>query len=239
MINCVICDDDKSIVEIVHNTLKDVLQEKECPGEISTYSDSRLFVSDIIEYKPIDLAIIDIEMPYYDGVQIAKEIKRKFPEAYIIFLTSHMKYAIRSYELQIFRYALKSEIESTLPRYLREAILLISQQSEYVYNILKNDILERLPYKQMLCIRKDGKYSVINCIDKREIRIRKSLQEVNKELNPNEFILIDRGCIVNIALIIRVADNEVLCKNGERLSISRSKLKETKTRVAKYWGEKI
>ena len=236
MINCVICDDDKRIVETTKHILENALRESECLGKIFTYTDSRLFISDIMEYKPIDIAIIDIEMPYYDGMQIAMELKKHFPEAIIIFLTSHVKYAVKSFELQIFRYAQKSEIDITLKRYIKEALTLLLLQNGCTYTVLKNDIMERVPYKQLLCIRKDGKYSVISCIDKREIRVRKPLREVRNELDLSEFITIDRGCIVNIALINKVSDNEVVCKNGERLPISRAKLKETKIREAQYWG---
>jgi len=104
---------------------------------------------------------------------------------------------------------------------------------------MKNEIIERLPYRQMLYIRKDGKYSVICCVDKREIRVRKSLNDVYSELDDQEFIFIDRGYIVNIALISRISDHEVICKNELRLPISRSKLKETKSRITQYWGEKV
>ena len=239
MINCVICDDDKRIVETTKHILENTLRENECLGKVFTYTDSRLFVSDIMEYKPIDIAIIDIEMPYYDGMHIAMQIKKHFPEAIIIFLTSHVKYAVKSFELQIFRYAQKSEIDITLKRYIKEALMLLLLQNGFAYTVVKNDIMERVPYKQLLCIRKDGKYSVISCIDKREIRVRKPLREVRDELDLSEFITIDRGCIVNIALINKVSDNEVVCKNGERLPISRSKLKETKIRVAQYWGNII
>lgn len=238
MLNCAICDDDKAVVEKVKVILEKVLSDNGQVGCISTYTDSRLFISDVIEYKPMDLVVIDIEMPYYDGIEITAEIKKRFPECCVIFLTSHIKYAVDSYELQIFRYTPKSDIEAKLPRYLKDALMMLLLQSGCTYTILKNDTLEKLPYSQMLCVRKDGKYSVITCIDKREIRIRKSLREVIAGLDEREFIVIDRGCIVNVALISRVSDHEVVCKNGERLSISRAKLKETKIKVARYWGDK-
>ena len=239
MLNCAICDDDKNIVDSVKRIMETVLRENECVGSISTYTDSRLFFFDVAEYKPLDLAVIDIEMPDYNGLQLAVEIKKYFPECMIIFLTSHIKYAVESYELQIFRYTPKNEIDTKLYRYLKEAINMLLLQNGCTYTILKNGNLERLPYNQMLCIRKDGKYSVITCIDKREIRVRKSLKEVVFDLDEREFIVIDRGCIVNIALIKRISEHEVVCKNDVRFPISRSKLKETKSRIAQYWGDKI
>ena len=237
--NCAICDDDKGTVDAVNVILKNILRENECAGNICTYTDSRSLILDLTDYKPIDLAIIDIEMPYYNGLQVAKEIKTRFPECYIIFLTSYIKYAVEAYEFQIFRYTPKSEIETKLPRYIDEAVKLINLQNGRTYTVVKNEILERLPYNQMLYVSKEGKYAVITCIDGREIRVRKSLHEVFDELDQNEFVIIDRGYIVNLAFISRICDHEVVFKNDVHLSISRYKLKETKLRVARYWGEKM
>lgn len=237
--NCVICDDDKFTVEEFKIILEKSLRDNECVGNISTYTDSRTLYYDIREYKPIDLAVIDIEMPYFNGMQIATELKKRFPECCIIFLTSYIKYAVESYELDIFRYAQKSEIGIKLPKYLDEALNLLKLQDGYVYTVLKSENLERLPYNQMVCIVKDGKYSVIKCVDGREIRVRKTLQEVADELDENEFIAVDRGALVNVAMITRVAEHEVQCKNGITVPISRAKLKQTKSKVALYWGEKM
>lgn len=151
MVNCVICDDDNAIVEKTKAVIEDVFRKNDCAASISTYTNSILLISDILEYKPADLAILDIEMPHYNGMKIAEEIKKHFPECCIIFLTSHIKYAVESYELQIFRYTPKSEIETKLPVYIADAIGMLMVQKEQTYTILKNDNIEQLPYRQILC----------------------------------------------------------------------------------------
>ena len=239
MLNCAICDDDKGTVLEAEAILRAALRESGCAAHISTYTDSRLFMSDIVDYQPFDLVILDVEMPHFDGREVAACLRRHFPECCILFLTSHVQYAVESYELQIFRYTPKSELVTKLPRYIKEATALLLLQNGQTYTVCKNDVSERLPYRQMLCVRKDGKYSVISCADGREIRIRKPIREVAQELDPEEFLCIDRGCLVNIAMISRIEGSDVICKNGERLPISRSQLKETTSKITQYWGEKL
>lgn len=41
--NCAICDDDKTVVEAVKTIVENVLHENGCVGNISAYTDSRLF----------------------------------------------------------------------------------------------------------------------------------------------------------------------------------------------------
>ena len=239
MLNCVICEEKKAIADEVAGMLRLSLHEKGVQGDISIYTDSRLFLSDVMEYRPLDLAVIEIEMPHFDGFQIAAQVKSCFPKCCIIFLASSIKFAIKSHELQAFRYVLKCEMNVKLPKYFSDALQFLNLYDNCTYTIFKNRSFERLPYNQIHYIRKDGKYSVITCVDRREIRIRKPLKEILDEIDRSNFLLIDRGCIVNIMSIIRVSDGEAICKNGDRLPISRAKMKETKTRIAESWGMEL
>ena len=70
-------------------------------------------------------------------------------------------------------------------------------------------------------------------------KVRKSLQKVYEELNAEEFLFIDRGCIVNMIHIMQVKDGMAILKNGTSLPISRSHLQTVKEQINRYWGEHI
>ena len=59
------------------------------------------------------------------------------------------------------------------------------------------------------------------------------------ELAAEEFIFIDRGCIVNMIHVMQVKDGSVILKNGAVLPISRSHLQEAKAQINAYWGAHI
>ena len=71
-------------------------------------------VYDIQEQKHYDLILSDIEMPKMNGMELAGYIKSYLPQVFIIFITSHIKYAIDAYELSIFRYVPKNMITERL-----------------------------------------------------------------------------------------------------------------------------
>ena len=52
--------------------------------------------------KP-DVLTLDIEMPGSTGMETAEKIKPFLPNVKIIFITSHIEYAIDAFELSIFR----------------------------------------------------------------------------------------------------------------------------------------
>ena len=52
--------------------------------------------------EDFDLILLDIEMPESTGMEIAEKIKPYLPNVKIIFITSHIEYAIDAFELSIF-----------------------------------------------------------------------------------------------------------------------------------------
>ena len=44
--------------------------------------------------KPYDLVLLDIEMPQIDGISLAKELRKLHKDVPIVFLTSHLEYAL-------------------------------------------------------------------------------------------------------------------------------------------------
>ena len=98
--------------------------------------------------------------------------------------------------------------------------------------------MERIPYRDIYEIRRDGKNAVITA-GSGVAKVRKSLQQVYEELSAEEFIYIDRGCIVNMVHIMQVRDGTVVLENGAVLSVSRSHLQEVKEAVDRWWGNHI
>lgn len=156
----------------------------------------------------------------------------------IIFITSHVEYAIDAFELSIFRYVPKDDVEKRLPAAIRDAIKLIELEDGKAYTIKTNSRLEKIPFKEILYIERDGKNASIAAASG-VTRVRKSLQQVYEELASEEFIFIDRGCIVNMIHIMQVKEGTVILKNGAVLPVSRSHLQEVKAQINTYWGAHI
>ena len=107
MIYIAICDDDEKTIVQLRKRVQMLLKENNIVAKISEYSQSRLLQYDVQEGKYFDLILSDIEMPQIDGMKLAEYIKKYLPEVFIIFITSHTKYAIDAYELSVFSYVPK------------------------------------------------------------------------------------------------------------------------------------
>ncbi len=239
MLRIAVCDDEMTMVQSNTATLEAVLKELGVTSEITTYTNSRNLLYDITEDDfHYDLLLSDIEMPGISGMELAEKIKSFLPDIRIIFITSHIEYAIDAFELSIFRYVPKSDIEKRLPSAIKDAVSLINLEADKSYTIQVKGRFEKIPFKDILYIERDGKNAAINTAEGVS-KVRKSLQAVFEELDSEEFIFIDRGYIVNIIHIMQVKNSTAILKNGAVLPISRSHLQTVKEQINNYWGNVI
>lgn len=239
MIRIAVCDDDERAVSMHKKVAEDCLGQCECVGEITSYTCSENLLYDITEDKfYYDLILLDIEMPGSTGMELAQKIKPFLPDVRIIFITSHIEYAIDAFELSVFRYVPKNELDRRLPGAVTDALRLILLEDGKVYTICTNSRLEKIPYKDIFYIERDGKYASITSAAGVS-RVRKSLQQVYEELGAEEFLYIDRGCIVNVIHMMQVKDGQAVLKSGVALPISRSHLQGVKEQINRYWGSHI
>lgn len=97
-----IVDDEKDFVEMLSLRLKET-------GEKATPAYSGKECLDILEKEDFDVVILDIRMPGMDGIEVLKEIKKRFPLLEVIMLTGHgtTESAVQGMKLGAFDYLLK------------------------------------------------------------------------------------------------------------------------------------
>lgn len=60
-----------------------------------------------LEQNPVDLALLDIDMPEMNGIALAAAIKTMHPDTAIIFLTGYAEYAVAAFSVRASGYLLK------------------------------------------------------------------------------------------------------------------------------------
>ena len=210
--------------------VRECLQAAGIGCAITTYTQSRNLLYDITDDAFFyDLILLDIEMPGICGMEIPQQDPRAFyPHARIIFVTSHAEYAIDAFELSIFRYVPKNNLETKLPAAVIDAARLIELEAGQEYTIQTASRMEKIPLQGYILRPAGWQKRHASCPAPGLPKCRKSLQQVFDELDTPEFIFVDRGCIVNILHIMKISGSTAILKNGEPLPISRSHLQEVK-----------
>ena len=239
MIKIAICDDEERFVALQERIVRERLQAEGTGCEITAYTQSRNLLCDITDDGFFyDLILLDIEMPGIGGMEIPQRVRSFLPNVRIIFVTSHTEYAIDAFELSIFRYVPKHNLEEKLADAVADAAKLIELEDGQEYIVRTANRMEKIPYRDIFYIRRDGKNACI-ISSAGTAKVRKSLQQVFDELHAPEFLFIDRGYIVNLIQIMKIQDSMAILKNGEQLPVSRSHLQEVKRQINQFWGAHI
>lgn len=239
MVHIAICDDNPGIVKYVYNLVQAYLDKHKIIGKIVMYTNAETLVFDVQEDTYYDVIFLDIEMDKLNGMDAASQIRKSDSGCLIIFLTSHLEYAVDAFEISAFRYIPKTQIEDRLENDLAAALQEIQENKQKYYISHSHKSLEKIYYKDILYIQKHGKNAVIYTRNQAIVKIRKTLSDLFLELNSDEFIFTDRGCIVNIIHIMKIEDDMIFLRNGEKIYISKSNVKTVKLKTAMYWSDRL
>lgn len=234
MINIAICDDTEKERKIVYEGVLKYFVNRGELCNICLFNNSKALWYEIEDGKQFDILLLDIEMPEMDGINLTYEIKQKIPESLVIFITSYKKYVFESFKVQPYRFIPKDRMENMLNDALSDAIEDINRQAGKAYIVKNQQGMEKILIKNIIYIWHRGKYAYIEKTNGENVKVRKTLKEIYQEL-PNEYFeWIERGCICNLAHIVRISDDCVYLTNGEIQKISRERLRETKNRLRNY-----
>lgn len=118
--NLLIVDDENLELKVLEKTVKKYFVDE---LEIFASSNGRKASQICDEVKP-DIALLDIEMPGMNGIELAKYIKEKYADCIIIFITAYDRfdYAIEAMHIKAFDYLLKPWKEEKLCELINTAI---------------------------------------------------------------------------------------------------------------------
>ena len=239
MLNIAICDDDALILSKVEELVGVFFRTHCIEIKMQSYQLSENLTYDLQDGLYYDLFLLDIEMPGIDGRELAKSIHNNMPAAKVIFITSHLEYAVEAYEFSIFRYIPKTAIEEKLSAALNDFYKLYRLERNEFYTIQVKNYVEQLSYRDILYILKEGKYAVFHLANGRTNSVRKTLAQVFKEINKDYFYFADRGCIVNLANVIGMNENGILFSDNQRLAISKASIADFKAILLRFLGKQI
>ncbi len=240
MLTVAVCDDSQPFLQVLCKKIRCFFQNLQVGIDDQYFLMGKDILRQIEYGKRYDIVFLDIEMPGSSGFDVAKTIREKLPNCLIIFLTSHSEYSIDAYELSVFRYIPKCELDQRLQHALTDAlqVLRIEENESYIFKSLNHGLI-RIPYKEIVFVNKANRNSYFHLLSKEVYAQRKSLKIVYQELSSEDFLLIDRGYIVNILHIMRLENGYAVCRDGTHIKISRPNLPIVQDELCKYWGSNI
>ena len=233
MFTIYILDDERMDLEKERRITEDYFRRKGLECRVEAYQDARWLLGDIAAQK-YDMYILDVEMPQLSGLEVAREIRKYYPDPVIIFVTNFVDYAVEAYEVNTYRYIPKEILQEKLTEAYEALLPQILEQEKKYYIIEKKADVEKINYEDLFYLKKDGRYTVL--VHRHgESRVRKSMADVMHELDSPEFIVINKGYVANIRHIMNLKDHLILMRDGTKLPVGAPRLGQVKQEIVEYW----
>ncbi|MBQ9110993.1 MAG: response regulator transcription factor [Oscillospiraceae bacterium] len=184
--------------------------------------------------SPYDLVFLDIEMPEIDGISLARRLRELSRDVPIVFLTSHIEYALEGYEVNALRYLTKPIQNDKLHELL--GYVMERMQEQRMLWLKTDGGEERVPVKDILCLEAQNQNILIRTAD-REYTVRYNLGEYEKELSQDGFFRIHRGYLVSLRHVKSLGKHGLTLSDGTVLPVSRTKEKPLKEALFQFIRE--
>ncbi|MGD0271591.1 MAG: LytTR family DNA-binding domain-containing protein [Candidatus Sulfotelmatobacter sp.] len=188
--------------------------------------------------KP-DLLFLDVQMPECDGFDVLELLGKNVPAA-IIFVTAYDQYALRAFEAGALDYLLKPFDNARFDRALGRAKQKIAQGKGLPKKLQRLTIKSAgqvafVSLSEIDWIEAADYYAALHVGDKTHL-LRRSMAELEQDLDPATFCRIHRSTIVNLDRVrgLKVSedgDYQVLLENGTELRMSRRYRKQLQSRL--------
>lgn len=195
-------------------------------------------LAEIRGQKP-DLVFLDVQMPECDGFDVLEQLGGNLPSA-IVFVTAYDQYALRAFEAGALDYLLKPFDNARFDRALSRAKERIvqgrqgSSRSERLA-IKSSGQVAFLKISDIDWIEAADYYACLHVAGKTHL-LRRSMSELEQDLDVRTFCRIHRSTIVNLDRVRGLelgedGEREVLLENGTRLRLSRRYRKQVQERL--------
>ncbi len=224
--NIAICDDN---MEITQDLKKRVLNYISNPQNICIYNSAeKLLDSEVIP----DIVFLDIELGTKNGLECAEELRKRYPDIIIIFVSSHKEYVFDAFRSEAFHFMVKPIKDSEFSDVFGRALIKYNLMFQF-YDVswhgeraalCVSDITYIEGYHRRLKFHtKTGEYLHTG-----------KMSEVMDKLVPHGFLLVHQGYLVNMQYIEHFGKTEVTLQGGVKIPISGRKRHEALLKFDKF-----
>ena len=226
MYRIAIIDDDEKALENLKEKIESYRQSTKCEFCIRTYTSGKEYLK---EDPNTDILFLDIEMPEMNGIEIAKEVRKKSKNTAILFCTDYQQFAINGYEVNALGYMVKPVSDYAFTLNLTHALKYLNDLSETQNQKIQLKSFQGiivLDLKDILYIevRKHNLFFHLKAdstYPENPVKVRGSMDEISKSLSAFFFSKAGQSFLINIQHIKKAKSDKVIMEDGTEIPLSR------------------
>lgn len=237
-IKIALIDDNQEFIQDFGQMLMKGFRTVGVAALVEIYPDALSFEAALPQGHSYDICFLDIEMPGMSGMELAKRIRQRKGQEILVFLTAYSEFIRAGYEVKAFDYLVKDQAGREIDSLVKRLLCEINEISQKVYVIETQSRIEKINHSDIIYIDKRGPYSRFVLTDGK-VQERKALKDVLNSLGAGEFLLVERGYVINLNHMKRVLSRTVELSDGTKIPVGRTHMKELKKKIQEYWMESL
>ena len=219
MYEIAICDDDSAFAADLSSRLYQLFAERDADCRVTLFSDPAQVLSALERGERCDLLFQDILFGEEKGIRFGKLLRERKWDLDLVFVTSSERYALAGYDAQPLHFLLKPleprQLAAVLDRFLE-------RRAPCILSLTTPQQTVRLPVTDALY------FEVYNHVVKLHRRTgsdsswRGTLQQLESELPPGQFVRVHRSYLVNLEHIAVIGRDQLKLSSGDVVPIGRA-----------------
>ncbi len=229
-----VCEDDQIVRDGICRFCGETLTEENIAHEIASFSSAEELEAFLeTGEQGFDLLVLDIKLEEKNGLELAKEVRRRNDRVSILFITGYEEYALAGYEVQPVHFLLKPlDWEK-----LREILLKDWRQKHRAQTVLleKGRRKIRLAVHSILYVETDGSHGVQIILEDGSVKFPAGMGELEGMLPKGQFVRCHNSYIVNPGRVQECTRQSFYLDDGEhKLPVSRKYLNACQKAFVSY-----
>ncbi len=240
-IDIAICDDDSEDLQKAADLVRDILAEYEDLYNLQTFYSAADLLNKV---EKVDIAILDISMEKMNGIDLGMELKIRFPEVMIIYITNFEQYCMQAVN-QVHAYSFlckpleKQEVRNQIEGLIKK-IKQSDERMEKIFYKVSDDQGKEYPYIK-LELRDIIFFEYVKAKRRIAIVLKETVYEYSyvmeklvDELKDYGFVVNCRGSLVNLRHISKIKGYDIYMDNGQILALSQKRVAQFKEEMNEF-----
>lgn len=238
MLHIAVCDDNIDELSNMAHLVNEYRLSRNLNCEYAVFHNGFDLISALEKGKQFSFYCLDIIMPAYTGIEVAKEIRQFDKNAPIVFFTSSHEFALESYSVNAINYVLKPVTKEKFFFTIDKVLEHLKIEQDEAIVVKSSDGIQRILLSNLVYAEVEGRDVFYHLISGKKIECAEPFLPVcEKLLKYGKFIKTHRSYIINMQYIDAIGINTLIMQNKLSVPIAQGKTREIKEKYLAFQME--
>lgn len=228
------CDDERVMLDELSARAAKYMEEAGRPCRVSAFSSGSALLDSAGEF---DLILLDVQMERPDGLETAKELRRRGRRAVLVFVTVLKERVFDAFEVEALDYLVKPLDAAQFQRTMDRAIGVLDRRGGKRLVIQRGSVSQVVPLSELVYCEVQGRKLYLHEADGTVVDYYEKLDRLETQVD-GRFFRCHRSYLVNLDFVRGCGGGRVTLAQGEDIPLSRLREREFAQALLRHMRER-